>query len=55
MGGDPGTQGAIAVVRNDGTLAFVRGFKPEMGELEFADVMRQGIDVLLREGGWECY
>ena len=55
MGVDPGVNGGVAVVRQDGSVAFVAGLAPTMTHGAAVDVVEAAKDVLLSHGGALCF
>lgn len=51
MGVDVGTRGAVSVLRPDGAVEYVRGFRPEMTEGEMVAIVREALTALVRIGG----
>jgi hypothetical protein len=46
LGVDPGTEGGVAVLRGDGTVAHVHAFRPDMTRADFALVIRCAVAEL---------
>ena len=55
MGVDPGVNGGIAVLRGDGTVAYLRALKPSMTREDLAQVVRAAVCTLKFEGGLVAY
>lgn len=55
MAVDPGVDGGLAVLRGDGTVAHLRGFKPSMTHKELVDAVLLGLEILALEGSREVF
>lgn len=55
MGVDPGVNGGVAVLRYDGSVAFVAGLNRAMTQGDAVGVVEAAKDVLLSHGGGLCF
>lgn len=50
LGVDPGVNGGLALLRADGSISYVQGFRPTMTHTEVVDIVRIGANLLKAYG-----
>lgn len=55
MGIDPGTKGALAILRKDGSVVYLRAFKPEMKAVELVTIIKTGAQLMLKDSSSVCF
>lgn len=54
LGIDPGVDGGLAVLCENGFPLFVQGFSGVRTQKELVGVVTEAVTVLLKNGGWQC-